>query len=187
MKLMSKEMANWLMEKYLDWQRDAGELKTAAEFAAYIGVSQPTISMWLSGKREPHGKNVDKLAAKFGPEIYDILGLARPDPDLQPLLSAYDDMDPEARQSLLRILESEEQFSLVAGLMNNTPPELYMPIMSAVLKSTKEIIGRLSQGSVPTDEGLKIIARNILISIYESGPNQRAKIEEILRDGFDEN
>jgi len=77
--MKNNPVANWLMKRYLSWQQKEDELKNINEFAEYLGVSQPTLSMWLGGSHLPSKHSADLLAAKLGPEIYDLLGLARPD------------------------------------------------------------------------------------------------------------
>lgn len=77
------EFSSWFETKYLEWQiRESGR-KSVDKFSTYLGVSQPAVSSWLNGHRKPTGRNVEKLAEKLGPEIYDLLGLQRPDQDLQ--------------------------------------------------------------------------------------------------------
>jgi len=72
----------FLEMKYLEWQKDSGGRKTVLEFANYLGVSQQTVSNWWNGERLPQGDNIHKIALKLGLEVYDVLELARPDPDL---------------------------------------------------------------------------------------------------------
>ncbi len=69
----------WLDKQYIAWQARAGESKTWGEFAAYLGVARGTLDNWSRGSRRPEGANVTVLAEKLGPEIYDLLGLDRPD------------------------------------------------------------------------------------------------------------
>ncbi len=42
-------------------------------FAAWMGVPPTSLSTWMSGQRLPLGNNVDSIAGKLGPEIYNIL------------------------------------------------------------------------------------------------------------------
>lgn len=71
--------SNWLFNEFLEWQKKEGSRKPQARFAKYLGVKPSTFSMWITGKQDPDPYNADKIAAKLGPEIYDLLGLARPD------------------------------------------------------------------------------------------------------------
>lgn len=70
----------FLTKKYLDWQATIGERKTLDEFAIYLGISRPLLSMWLNGTRRPGIKNIELLAELFGVDVYDALDLPRPDP-----------------------------------------------------------------------------------------------------------
>lgn len=97
---------NWFMDKYLDWQKSEGERKTITDFAKFLDIPRPILSHYMNGRNSPSGENVEKIAEKFGPEVYDVLGLARPlDPQLQELQRAYDAVPPEKREELLRVVE----------------------------------------------------------------------------------
>jgi len=97
----------YIEKKYLDWQRNQGKRKTIDEFAAYIGVSQPTLSQWMSGKRTPGIENANLLAEIFGNEVYDVLEIPRPNPYLQRLNRVWEFL-PEAIQK--QIAEDAETY-----------------------------------------------------------------------------
>jgi len=97
----------FLEKKYLEWQLKEEGRKTIVQFAAYIGVSQPILSMWLSGKKRPGVDNIKLLAEIFGDEVYDSLGLPRPNPYLQRLNRVWEFL-PEAIQK--RIAEDAEKY-----------------------------------------------------------------------------
>lgn len=90
----TKRFVNWLRQRYWDWQRDTGELDNISQFAKYIDdrIGQPNMSKWLNGKTLPAGENVHLLAAKLGPEIYDILEVEPPvkDPRLRAINVVWD-------------------------------------------------------------------------------------------------
>lgn len=92
--------AKYLEKKYLDWQQEMGERKTIEEFGHYIGVSQGAVSLWMNGKREPAADSIKLLANVLGPEIYDVLGLERPDPRLVYIQQIWGMLPPESRQRL---------------------------------------------------------------------------------------
>jgi len=71
----------FLEKKYLEWQLAAGR-KTIVEFSAFLGVSQPLLSMWMNGKKRPGVENIKILSEIFGLEVYDSLGIDRPNPYL---------------------------------------------------------------------------------------------------------
>lgn len=47
-----------------------------------IGVSQPTVSSWENGVKNPSSKRAEKLADYFGVSIDYLLGREVPDPDI---------------------------------------------------------------------------------------------------------
>jgi transcriptional regulator with XRE-family HTH domain len=73
---MSK-FSDWMTKKYIEWRGDTR--RTVTDFADYVGVSQQTLSQWLNKDDVvPQAKNVTVLADRFGPEIYEVLGLPVP-------------------------------------------------------------------------------------------------------------
>jgi len=69
------DFKEWFNQKYLEFERESGTRKTIAEFAEFIGLPQPTVSSYLSGTNKPGSqKNLEKLAAVFGPEVYEVVG-----------------------------------------------------------------------------------------------------------------
>jgi len=115
---MSNTFRHWLEMKFLEWQRNQGGRKTVLQFAEYIGSSQQTVSTWLNGTREPQGDNVRKLADKLGLEVYDALGLERPDPMLHYIQKNWDDLPMEVQRE---ILEKAEAYAAKNGTKNKKP------------------------------------------------------------------
>jgi len=109
--------AKYLETKYLDWQREMGERKTIEEFGHYIGVSQGAVSLWMNGKREPAADSVKLLANVLGPEVYDVLGLERPDPRLVYIQQVWSKLPLEAQADLR---EMAERYVITKG-GNNDP------------------------------------------------------------------
>ncbi len=97
----SKEtLREFLDRKFLDWQRDERERKTLAEFAEWLGISPNTLNNWLRRDRLPKGANIELLASKLGPEIYDVLGLPRPDPNLKKVIQGWGALPAKERRAL---------------------------------------------------------------------------------------
>ena len=90
----------FLDRKFLEFQQGQGGRRTVAEFAAFIGVKQSTLSIWWNSGSEPSGESVRLLAEKLGLEVYDVLELDRPDEDLYYIQQHWDDLTPELRRSL---------------------------------------------------------------------------------------
>lgn len=95
----------WIEMKYLEYQRNSGGRKTVLQFAEHLGVSQQTLSNWMNETRTPQGDNVRKIADKLGLEVYDVLGLERPDPILFYIQKHWDELPEEAQRALLEQAE----------------------------------------------------------------------------------
>ncbi len=56
----------------------------------------------MNGRNKPTRKDlIEKIATKLGDEVYDILGVARPNARIQALIKSYDEMDDESQAELL--------------------------------------------------------------------------------------
>jgi transcriptional regulator with XRE-family HTH domain len=105
--MYSMTFPEFLEKKYLEWQLKEEGRKTIVQFAAYIGVSQPILSMWLNGKKRPGVENIKLLADIFGFEVYDALGIKRPNPYLQRINRVFEFLPEEMQQ---RIAEEAERY-----------------------------------------------------------------------------
>ena len=99
-------VANWLESKYIEWLSDSGQRRTVSEFAEWLGISRSLLSRYLSGSRTPSRKNAEKIAARLGPEIYDLLGLQRPDPLLKRVQAHWNCLTKEDINEIERIVEN---------------------------------------------------------------------------------
>lgn len=97
----SKEtLKEFLDRKFLDWQRDERERKTLAQFSEWLEVSPNTLNNWLRRDKLPKGANIELLASKLGPEIYDALGIPRPDPVLTGIIQNWYAIPARKRREL---------------------------------------------------------------------------------------
>lgn len=72
-------VAEWLEAKYREWRAEQPSMKAGiGRFAEYLGISPDSLNTYLSRGSSPTGENLEKIAARLGPEIYDLLGLVRP-------------------------------------------------------------------------------------------------------------
>lgn len=96
-------LASWLTDKFREWEKSTGRRQNVTSFARYLGVKQPSLTRWMSGDNPPDYGNAQKLASKLGYEIYDILGMVRPDSeDYQRSLAA---VPPEYKKLFEKDLE----------------------------------------------------------------------------------
>lgn len=98
------KFSSWLLKHYLDRQNRLGERKSLTEFAAWIGVSQPVISNYLNGKREPGEDNAYLFYLKFGEEVYEILDMEPPDFLLRYVRASWHLLPEDAKQAIKDIV-----------------------------------------------------------------------------------
>lgn len=118
------EFKDWITQKYREWRGDAvGRERNMTEYAEWLGVSQPSVSNWMSGTYKPEEqKSVDALANRYGIEVYEALGIDVPRSynslykKLSRLVSRWKDMTPEQEEILLRKIQdfAEENGYLIA-------------------------------------------------------------------------
>jgi transcriptional regulator with XRE-family HTH domain len=93
--------SDWITKKYLNWQAEVGKRKTIDDFAAYLGISRPLLNMWMNGdKPRPGPANIKLLAELYGHEVYDAVGIPRPNPYLQIITEAFEDIPPDEQRKM---------------------------------------------------------------------------------------
>jgi len=90
-------LSDFLNRKFVEWQAKEGRRKTIDHYAAFIGVSRPLLSMWMSGTKNPGPENKKRLIALYGDEAVVAFG---EDPDLYALQQNWNLMTPEKRRKL---------------------------------------------------------------------------------------
>ena len=103
---MENSFSKFFNNKYLDWQKEIGELRTMTEFAEYLGIPQPMVSAWSNGRYLPGKKYLQTLASKLGTDIYDALGISQ---------SSYLDALPDDIRELIVSAAQEVNDSLQNG------------------------------------------------------------------------
>ena len=110
-----RAFATLLLRQMQQWESAQGKRATLQGFADHLQVSQPLLSIWLKGDTKPSIEKVELLAAKLGSEVYEVLGLPKPDPDLTRLNQIWPRIPETMRRS---IVKQAEQF--LSGTKNET-------------------------------------------------------------------
>jgi hypothetical protein len=96
---LEKALIEWRTRQTID--RESVSLNV---FASHLGFSRPIISQWLDNDKLPSKGTAEiilpKLIELVGDEIYDILEMPRPDPDLKTLTRIWPHLSEEARHTL---------------------------------------------------------------------------------------
>ncbi len=101
--LVMGKFSEWLMDRFVEWEKSQARRQSYSAFARYLGVKQASLSQWIIGNYVPTGENVKRLAEKLGVEIYDVLGLPRPDMTLEAMIEQYKSLPEELRAGFLPI------------------------------------------------------------------------------------
>lgn len=103
------KVRKFLKEKYLDWCREIGEVRSQAEFARSLGIRPSSMSQWINALRYPEGENLSKLAIALGDGIFDAMGISHDDSpagQLADINSVWPDLDPVTREQVIRLVKS---------------------------------------------------------------------------------
>ena len=92
-------VGEWIWSKYLERLREG--YISQADFARQLDLDPAVLNHYINGRRQPTGDSVEKLA-KLGLEIYGLLGLRRPDSQLDRLIEAYDSATLEEKSEIIR-------------------------------------------------------------------------------------
>lgn len=111
--------SNYLLAKLQEYEKRMGKRVSLDEFATHIGVSRPLVSYWLKGTK-PSLENVRILADTFGSEVYDVLGLPRPNPYLQKISQLFERLSPEHQR---RLAEDAEKYEVKNERLRKPSPK----------------------------------------------------------------
>jgi hypothetical protein len=100
---------DWLNQKFTEWEKTQGRSQSYYTFARHLAVSQSGLAQWMTGNGVPGGDDLIAIAAKLGPEIYDMLGLPRPDTDVQRLTVSFASLPVDIRQRLANAIAEVDQ------------------------------------------------------------------------------
>jgi hypothetical protein len=71
---MTTKASDWLNQQFLKWEQGRGRRATVTEFARHLDITQQSLSSYMSGAYLSRGANLGKIAARLGPEIYELVG-----------------------------------------------------------------------------------------------------------------
>jgi len=96
---MVDTLSGFLTQKFREWEASTKRHQTVSAFARWVGVPQPTMTRWMTGDTMPTDiNNVNKLVDRFGSEVYDLLGMPRPDPVITTLQEMSASDDPQVKE-----------------------------------------------------------------------------------------
>ena len=100
----------WFQKKYHQWVKSQPGEEDFLAFCDLLGYPSLKISRWLEGKTTPQGPEVLSIASLLGMEIYDVLELPKPDPELLEIFDSFPHLAGDFRGKLAEaILEAETE------------------------------------------------------------------------------
>jgi len=101
------DLAKYLKQQYIEWftriNTETGAYPSQAEFARCLGIDTQTFNHYLMAERMPRGENLDKLAVRLGPEVYElarVTSIVTTDPLLCRLVQGWDGLLPEQKEQI---------------------------------------------------------------------------------------
>lgn len=100
---------DWLNQKFIEWEKAEGRRQSYYAFARFLGVSQSGLGQWMAGSGSPSGGDLLVIADKLGPEIYDLLGLPRPNAEVQRVTVSFASLPADMRERLTNAISEADQ------------------------------------------------------------------------------
>lgn len=100
---------DWLNQKFVEWEKAEGRRQSYYAFARFLGVSQSGLGQWMAGSGSPSGGDLLVIADKLGPEIYDLLGLPRPNAEVQRVTVSFASLPADMRERLTNAISEADQ------------------------------------------------------------------------------
>jgi transcriptional regulator with XRE-family HTH domain len=101
-------VGEWLEQKYVSWMKDQGAFKKQHEFAAYLGIEPTLLSHYMNGRKKPAGENIELIAEKLGPEIYNLVEKANPNPIIRAINEILAILPEEDNREILEALRKRK-------------------------------------------------------------------------------
>ena len=102
-------LKDWLNQKFIEWEKTQGNKQSYYAFARYLEVSQSGLGQWMTGSAVPGGDDLLNIAKKLGADVYDVLGLPRPNAEVQRLTVSFAGLPPDIRKALSGAIAESDQ------------------------------------------------------------------------------
>ncbi len=112
---------DWINQKFSAWEKAQGGRQSYYAFARFLGVSQSGLGHWMTGGAVPSGDDLLILADKLGPDVYDSLGLPRPNAEARKVTVSFSSLPPDIRQRLTSALVEIERTQQQHNLKPDSP------------------------------------------------------------------
>jgi len=94
----------WLKREYNQWCKSQESEEDFLVFCSLFGYEPVTVIGWINGETIPQGAEVLCIAGVLGAEVYQVLGLPEPDPELLKIFNSLSNLTGELRSKLAHVL-----------------------------------------------------------------------------------
>ena len=145
--------SDWLNQQFLKWEQALGRRATVTQFSRHLGITQQSLSSYMSGAYQPRGANLAKIAARLGPEIYDLVGathsaandpaveelkkIVQSDPAMLKLVKNIGKLPLEIRSAVIELVDQ------AGNLCHNEDPRVRQSVEGAIRALTWRLGDRL--------------------------------------------
>jgi len=119
---MSKFPA-WFNRAYKRWSRSQPGEEDFIAFCDLLGYPPSKVLGWLHGEFLPEGQEVLGIAGTFGINVYKVLDLPKPDPELMILFNQFSHLQGQDRSKLASAIFEAERL-LKEGKISTSSPEV---------------------------------------------------------------
>jgi hypothetical protein len=111
----STPVAKWLQKKFRAWQAaQTSHRAGVTQFARHIGISRDDLNNYLLKGARPESVRLEKIGRTLGWEIYDLVGVPRPDPQLHAVTEAFQRL-PAAQRAVAEAVLCQPRLLELAG------------------------------------------------------------------------
>ena len=100
---MSK-FPTWFNRAYTRWNRSQPGEEDFLAFCDLLGYLPSKVLAWLHGESVPEGPEVLSIAGTFGSNVYEVLDLQKPDPELLKIYHSFSHLTGDYRSKLSHAL-----------------------------------------------------------------------------------
>jgi hypothetical protein len=111
-------VAAWLEKKFRAWRAaQTSHRAGVTQFARHIGISRDDLNNYLLKGARPESERLEKIGRTLGWEIYDLVGVPRPDPQLQAVTETFQRLPAAQRRVAEAVLRQPRLLELAGQLL----------------------------------------------------------------------
>lgn len=115
------EFSTWFTTEYQEWVRSQPGEEDFLAFCDLLGYPPAKILGWLHGKSLPEGPEVLSIAGIFGMDIYAVVNLPQPDPELLKIFKLFSHLQGNDRSKLALTIFEVEKLLQENNISNSSP------------------------------------------------------------------